>query len=181
MPNDLLAFGGLNEKAFLKFFNYLFEKNELALNIMMDYEDSFNLSTKNKIKKMMKETKKVSKVPTVQNLYFNKLYYKTIGEANFQMEMDYWGLTYSRGLNYVLDTDKEKKFNVKVDNYGGDMNLLLLPKEDRERITIVKDDSTADYFMGNYRWCRSEYNYSNEVYNVTVDGAKVLTVFKIKP
>lgn len=74
MPNDLLAFGGLNEEAFLKFFNYLFEKNELALNIMMDYEDSFNLSTKNKIKKMMKETKKVSKVPTVQNLYFNKFF-----------------------------------------------------------------------------------------------------------
>jgi hypothetical protein len=121
------------------------------------------------------------KIHPFQNLYFNKVYYKTIGEANFQMEMDYWGLTYSKGLKYVLDTDKKKNLNIKFGNYGGNINLLLLSREERERICIVKDDSIADYFMGNYRWCRSAYSYKNEVYNVTVDGAKVLTVFKIKP
>jgi hypothetical protein len=121
------------------------------------------------------------KIHPFQNLYFNKVYYKTIGEANFQMEMDYWGLTYSKGLKYVLDTDQKKNLNIKFGNYGGNINLLLLSREERERICIVKDDSIADYFMGNYRWCRSAYSYKNEVYNVTVDGAKVLTVFKIKP
>jgi len=121
------------------------------------------------------------KIHPFQNLYFNKLYYKTIGEANFQMEMDYWGLTYSKGLRYVLDTDKNKKFNIKVDNYGGEINQLLLSKEERKRIRIVKEDSIADYFIGNYRWSRSVYYYEYEKFNVNVDGAKVLTVFKIKP
>jgi hypothetical protein len=121
------------------------------------------------------------KIHPFQNLYFNKGFYKTIGEANFQMEMDYWGLTYSKGLRYVLGTDKEKKFNIKVDNYGGEINLLLLSKEDRERIRIVKGDSIADYFIGNYRWCKAEYYYDYEKFNVNVDGAKVLTVFKIRP
>ena len=120
------------------------------------------------------------KIHPFQNLYFNKGYYKTIGEANFQMEMDYWGLTYSKGLRYVLGTDKEKKFNIKVDNYGGEINLLLLSEQDKKRIKIVKEDSLADYFIGNYRWCGQEYFYDNEKFNVTVDGAKALTVFKIK-
>ena len=120
------------------------------------------------------------KLHPFQNLYFNKLFYPSLADARFNMEMDYWGLTYSKGLKYIVDNDKAKTVNVKVDNFGGNINLLLLAKEERDRINFVTEDSLANYFVGNYRWCRSEYPYPNECYNVTVDGAKVMAVYKLK-
>lgn len=80
----------------------------------------------------------------------------------------------------MLSLDSKAKYNVKVDNYDGEINLLFLPKYERERINIVKEDSVADYFIGNYRWSRSEYHYNCEMYILNIDGAKVLTVFKTR-
>jgi len=115
-----------------------------------------------------------------QHLYLNSLYYSNLGEARFNMEMDYWGLTYKEGLTWIAKNDSRQKIKVIADNYPGELNALILDKQDRWRITFVKQSEDADYFIGNYRWRRSEYEMENEVYSIVVDKAKVLSVYKLK-
>ncbi len=114
-----------------------------------------------------------------ENLYFNKLKYSSIGEARFKMDLDYWGLSYRKALEYVVKTDHRSEIHIKVDTYPGKLNAVLLPIHDYNRIVFEDDIKNADYFIGNYRWVKEEYPFKNEVYSLSVDNAKIMVCFKL--
>jgi hypothetical protein len=89
-----------------------------------------------------------------QNVYFNsigKLFYKPL-EKNF--EMDYWGLSYRKALEDILATDTAKKISIGTENFAGELNLQILPKQDQERIIYVrlfKNPIGVKYFIPDVR------------------------------
>ena len=64
--------------------------------------------------------------------------------------MDYWGLSYRKGLEYLVQTQKEGSIKVFIETSAGRANIAILPPEDAVRVKIRYDFKDADYFIGNY-------------------------------
>lgn len=114
-----------------------------------------------------------------QNVYFSVL---KGPEVRQQMELDYWGLSYRQGLQYVLKASDKPEIKVKVNNLPGELNNMLLPADQRTRLKYVTDSTQADYFLTEYRFHPQDYLYKKEqeVYTIDVDGYKIMSVFKLK-
>jgi hypothetical protein len=116
-----------------------------------------------------------------QNVYFNSMAGRTLPEISRSFEMDYWGLSYRKALEYILKNDSDPLIDICVANHPGRFNALILPRKDRKRLRYVKRPEEAKYFLTEYRRHKEAYPYKNEYYSVVVDGAKILTVFLISP
>jgi hypothetical protein len=115
-----------------------------------------------------------------QNVYFNILAGRDYTEIRKNFEMDYWGLSYKQGLEYVVKNNRNRTIRVKVANYPGRLNTYILPPGDRARIKIVKSIAEADYFIGAYRFHPLDYPFKKEVFSVSVQGGKILSVYQLK-
>lgn len=114
-----------------------------------------------------------------QNVYFNSLAGKNLRQ-NF--ELDYWGLSYRQGLEYILATDKSEKIYIEADPVFQfcQMNALIIRPEDRKRIVFTYDRSSADYFLSNFRWHPGDFNFGKSVYQINVGDEKIMEVLKLK-
>jgi len=118
-----------------------------------------------------------------QNLYFNKLTGGIKGAQN-RFDMDYWGLSYRKGLEYILKTDTGNSIPFATFNTGGKDNVLLLPEEQRNRLVNVGDINNASYFLTNFRGgspirtsMDNIYPYK-KYYSVKIDGVEILVVYR---
>jgi hypothetical protein len=93
--------------------------------------------------------------------------------------MDYWGLSYRQGLEYIAAVDKRPSLPVYVENTVGRMNALMLPFSDRKRFRFVRKPEEAVYYITVYRWQRDALSYPDEIYSVNIGGARILSVFKL--
>ncbi len=117
-----------------------------------------------------------------QNVYFNFLFSSNMGKVKENFELDYWGLSYRKALEYIVKIDKSKKISLTVANNPGDSNSLILLPRDRRRLQYWSTDdiNKAKYFLSNYRWHNSEYGYKNEIFAVKIGGAKIMVVYRLK-
>lgn len=120
-----------------------------------------------------------------QNLYFNKLTGGIKGAQN-RFDMDYWGLSYRGGLEYILKTDTDNSIPFAAFNPGGKNNVFILSEEQRNRLVNVADINNARYFLTNFRGgspirtsMDNEYPYE-KYYSVKIDGVEILVVYKIR-
>ena len=113
-----------------------------------------------------------------EQMYFNRLPGQDLQTIQTTMDMDYWGLSYRKGLEYIVQNDPSAQISVAVENRPGQWNALILPVAERDRLVYVQNREDASYFLTNYR-SRLSYPYSNEVFSVVVDGAKLLSVFRL--
>ena len=118
-----------------------------------------------------------------QNVYFNSLAGRDI-KKNF--ELDYWGLSYRQALEYILRNDSEKTIKVYALNRPGEISVDILTPKERNRLEYV-DLCDAKYFLSNYRDHVSnirdyidEYPYENEFYSISIDGVKIMVVYKLR-
>jgi hypothetical protein len=115
-----------------------------------------------------------------QNVYFTALAGDMV-QAKKNFDMDYWGLSYRKGLEYILQNDPDSE--IKVMCFGkkvGNKQIQLLNPEDRKRLIPVGNPEEAKYFITTYRFQRKEYPYKNEFYSIKVGGAKILGVYKLR-
>ena len=94
-------------------------------------------------------------------------------------EMDYWGLSFRKGLEYIVDNDSSSIIYIYFSNAAGPQNILYLTPENQKRIIVVDHIDKADYFITNYRYHPEEYKYKDEVYHIERDKNTVLSIFKI--
>jgi hypothetical protein len=113
-----------------------------------------------------------------QNVFFNQLVGGLRG-AQYRFEMDYWGLSYRQGLEYIAGTDPAPRISVYVAEQAGKFNIEMLRQEDRVRFVLAQRREDADYFLGSYRLATKPYPYSPEYYGVKVGGVSILSVFKM--
>ncbi len=113
----------------------------------------------------------------IQNVYFSLP--KQFIEGKF--ELDYWGLSFRKGIEYVLAHDDRSSLFLSYNSSPGYSTINVLKPEDRARINNLPAESPdADYFLSDYRFhYTSDYPY--EPYKIfTVDGIKILGVYKMR-
>lgn len=114
----------------------------------------------------------------LEDVYFNEWVGGTPG-AKYRYEMDYWGISYRQGLEYILSHDSREKIKVGgQDLIKMNINSLILPQIDRRKLEFVSSDQ-ADYFI-NIFILNKEYPYDQELYSFKVGGVKIVAVYKVK-
>ena len=112
-----------------------------------------------------------------QNVYFNRLAGNNVGR---NYELDYWGLSFRRGLEYVVKNDNRPVIGLATNAIiPMKNNSIFLDKQDIRRLRLANIHE-ADYFLTNYRWHPQPYPLDNEVYSVSVDNLKIMSVFKLR-
>ncbi len=115
-----------------------------------------------------------------QNVYFNALAGRDMKEIKERFELDYWGLSYRKALEYILQNDKDAAIKVFAANMPGEISADILAPADRKRLLIVKSPGKAKYFLSNYRWHPQEYPYGQEFFSIKIRDAKIMVVYKLK-
>ncbi|TGD78532.1 hypothetical protein [Hymenobacter wooponensis] len=115
----------------------------------------------------------------LQNVYFSPL---AGPNAPQHFEVDYWGLSYRQGLEWILTNDPRPHIVWSAPAYSSaPLNIYLLSPEDQSRLSFVEDQNQADYFLTTYRQQPQEYEFQNkEVYQLRANGRRVLSVFRMR-
>ncbi len=116
-----------------------------------------------------------------QNVYFN-LIPGGMERARENFEMDYWGLSFKKGFEYIAAREESKDIPVCVSllpGILGKMSALILEKDVRERFSFVSSPEEARYFLTNFRWHTADYEFGEEVFSVKVGGAKIMSVYRM--
>jgi hypothetical protein len=114
----------------------------------------------------------------LQNVYMNLL----AGRSGAQrFELDYWGLSYRKGLQYIARHDRRPRIRVYAAQDGpGQGNWKMLRPSDRNRIVLVNRVEQADYFLTNHRYAQDAPPQRHQLlYEVKVAGVRVLSVIRI--
>jgi hypothetical protein len=112
-----------------------------------------------------------------QNVYFNNLAGNSAGQS---FELDYWGSSFRKGLEYIVKNDKRPMIGLLANPIAPMVNnSIFLDKRDIKRLRHANIDQ-ANYFLTNYRWHPQPYPFTNEVFSITVDNQKILSVFKLR-
>jgi hypothetical protein len=114
-----------------------------------------------------------------QNVYFNILAGRDMKKVKNNFELDYWGLSYRKALEYILKNDTDKVIKICVANPVGRANASILSAEDSNRLMYLGDPNEAKYFLSDYRGHKDEYPYKNEYYSIKIGGAKIIVVYKM--
>jgi hypothetical protein len=120
-----------------------------------------------------------------EDIYFNRLAGRNMPEIAKRFELDYWGLSYRKGLEYLLAIDTRPEIKIYFANLAGERTLLILPDALRRRALAVKNPKTADYYVTNFREYKEFYPYhgfeypKNKIYSIDVDGAEIMAVYRL--
>ena len=113
-----------------------------------------------------------------EHLYFNRLAGADMKQVKQRYELDYWGLSYRKALEYIVRADTSSHIRIFTTTYPGRVNVAMLPRADRNRVELVASDADADYVMTNYRFHPQDYPYPNEVFSIRVGNASIASVFR---
>jgi hypothetical protein len=113
-----------------------------------------------------------------QNLYFNELAgnKSTIYQ---RFELDYWGLSYRKALEYVAEIDKRENIRIRVKGLPGETNVIMLDPMDRKRISTSENIDNPHYYITNYRG-EEERDQNNLIYTIFVEKNPIIGVYKYK-
>ncbi len=114
-----------------------------------------------------------------EHVFFNRLAGSDYSEIKKKFEMDYWGLSYRQTLEYLLLHDNRPLIKLKADNSPGELNALLLPTEDRQRLSFVKSIDETDYFITNFRWHPEDYHY-DKYHEIMVEDVSINAIYILK-
>jgi hypothetical protein len=113
-----------------------------------------------------------------QNVYFNRFAGKNTATIKKKFELDYWGLSYRKALEYILKNDSEEEIPVYVAQLAGRFTRDIIKQSDRRRLKYVLNPEEAKYFVSNYRWHMEEYPYDDEYFSIKIRGEKIIVVYK---
>jgi hypothetical protein len=98
-----------------------------------------------------------------------------------KFDLDYWGLSYRAGLEWIVKNDQRPVINVSTAASVGIAAGDTLPLNDWDRLRFVTPDK-ADYILDNFRG--SEYKDpfppEREVHAIIVDGLKILAIESLR-
>ena len=113
--------------------------------------------------------------------FFNILAGRDMQAVKQKYELDYWGLSYRPGLEYILAHDPAETIPIYTATSPGRVNALLLTEDQQQRLRYVSSPEVARYFLTTYRWHPQPYDYTDEVFSVKVGDASILSVFQLQP
>jgi hypothetical protein len=116
----------------------------------------------------------------VQNHPLQYVYYSIPSRyVEYNFELDYWGLSYRQGFEWILENETDPIIPVFVTSSPGWENPNILTSEQRRRLTMWKK-YTPKYVMDNFDWM--EYKHvlpdSEKVHSIKVSGMEVLNIYR---
>jgi len=123
-------------------------------------------------------------VSTIKNYPFGNVYFNIAARIKYKemrtnFEMDYWGLSYRKGLEYLMRSDTSSNIRISSTDEPCFQNMMLIPNPGHDRLEFVRNRDEADYFLTTCRSRPQPYEL-NEVFNVRSQGEKILFVYKLK-
>ena len=116
--------------------------------------------------------------------YFNFFAGKDLGVAEKNFTLDYWGMSYKYGLDYILKNDNRKKITYTTINGGSNLGptlMYLFPKKDRDRLVYVAELTNADYYLSGYFYRNMEkVDIKKKIYTISIEGAPLVGIYKLK-
>lgn len=114
-----------------------------------------------------------------QQVYFSVLPTRF---AQTHFDLDYWGLSYRQGLEWVLAHDPAPTIAVYSPWPSGHLvyvNSLILPPSQRARLRFAPPADAA-YILTNYRYRTQAFpdTMGREVHTIRVNGVRILSVFR---
>ncbi|HLC66305.1 hypothetical protein A2635_03625 [Candidatus Peribacteria bacterium RIFCSPHIGHO2_01_FULL_51_9] len=96
-----------------------------------------------------------------------------------RFELDYWGLSFRQGLEWILAHDEGDPISVTVTSSPGWEALNILTQEQRQRLLIRRQFDTK-YILDNFRWKQYVRNIPDEykVHSIYVSGMEVLGIYR---
>jgi hypothetical protein len=108
-----------------------------------------------------------------QYVYFNALIGGIAG-AKGQFDMDYWGVSFRRGLEYIARIDDRPRIPVFL-AFGVKAAVDVIEAQDRRFVPVDRPEQ-ADYILSNFRWQENEPPYP-VVFTLAVDDVAILRVY----
>lgn len=108
-----------------------------------------------------------------ENAYFNIL----AGNPENRFDVDYWGLSYRQGWEYLLKTVPDPVLNIHVNNPPGIMNLMFFAKDYNRKIVFTPPEQ-ADYILTEHRYQKQLCAYKNPVKILYAGDVKVMGIYR---
>ncbi|MBK5285769.1 MAG: glycosyltransferase family 39 protein [Bacteroidia bacterium] len=109
-----------------------------------------------------------------QNVYFNYLAGNPAGE----FELDYWGLSYRQGLEYILEQDAADSIIIASSDYPGELNMQILPSEKRKRLRYTYSPEFTKYYLDNFRMNSDSVPKDEKIFSIETGNATILSVYQ---
>jgi hypothetical protein len=96
-----------------------------------------------------------------------------------QFALDYWGLSYRQGFEWILRHDPSDLITVSVTSSPGWENLNILTPEERRRI-VVRSNTATKYVLDNFHETQYRHTLPAEtmVHAIRVAGMDVLGIYR---
>lgn len=118
-----------------------------------------------------------------ENVYFSEV---VLGNAEDYFELDYYGLSFRQGIEFVLDNEKDSLINIAYSSFSGINNENIIPYEGRRRLKSCSIDSST-YFITNYhpnlRAIRTETIFPTDqqlVHSIYVNENRILGIYRLR-
>lgn len=114
-----------------------------------------------------------------QQVYFNELVSHRPEHLRAMFEMDYWGVAYRQGLEFLLKQNAGT-IHVYAPTDPTRNNREILNKNDRARVQIEENPEQANYFITNFRGHAEDYPYPVTLYEIQVLNSTIMRVYRIR-
>lgn len=116
------------------------------------------------------------------HVYFNQFISHENDYIRKNYEMDYWGVSYNKALEALLEIDSSDVIKISSDNPVIIANSEMLPDEKQKRILFVDSIHKSDYHVVTYRWHPRDYDTLGltEVKSKTIMGSKLYGIYRNK-
>lgn len=115
-------------------------------------------------------------------IYFNELIPRSQNYRIQQFDLDYWGLSYYEGLQYILEHDARPQLNIRSYTHEQVPSFELLTPAGKQRIHCPANLSDADYLMTITRFHKLNAHNLKEFpvlyHAVYREGSPVLQIWK---
>jgi len=112
-----------------------------------------------------------------QNVYFNRLA-GSRASLSQRFEVDYWGVSARRLLEYVVTSDSRSEITVFAVEPSVEGSAQMLLRDNRRRLRFVSDPADADYIVTHHRYGTAAAAAADEVFSVRVDGMRIGSVMR---
>jgi hypothetical protein len=108
-----------------------------------------------------------------QYVYFNELAGGVAG-AEAKFDLDYWGVSYRKGLEYIADIDPRPEIRVFF-AFGIGAHADVLQAQHRRFVPVTSLED-ADYILSNFRWQKQKPPMP-VLYYIRVDNIPIMGVY----
>jgi len=94
--------------------------------------------------------------------------------------MDYWGLSYREGMEFILRNDPSPKIRIGFFGHADQALFADGAANSTPRLEKTENLKTAKYWITTYRFHPADYSAHREIFSVVRRGEKILSVYILR-